>query len=174
MSRKLPRSLRRFLRRITQFFEQLHIPTNRYPTRTQLRPRTAPGHLLSTRTPTPERGVYTHTRPSHQRYTANEIKAFLQGSLQTDRNRLTNITNQFQIGRLSEILNRPIPKRFHGREWLYSRLVTVTTRYSQKVPPAEIAEGLSLFYRAEDVEEAIDYVATLVAESLNKPNSAWF
>ena len=173
MPRRFPRSLRRFLRRITEFFEQLHFPTNRYSSRTQFRPRTMPGNLLTTRT-TPERGVYNRPRPSRQRYTASEIKAFLQGSLQTDRDRFHNIANQFQIGRLSEILNRPIPKRFHGREWLYSRLVTVTTRYSQKVPPAEIAESLSLFYKAEDVEEAIDYVATMVAESLNKPNSAWF
>lgn len=170
---KLPYYVRHLFKRISQFLAQLHYQLTHSNPRMQLRTRPNPGQLLSPRL-VPGNPASNSNRKVVKRFTAAEIKAYLQGGPQLDRERARTIANQFQIGRLSELLNRPMPRRFNGRERLFQRLSLVIVRYAQGVSPAEIAESLSCFYKPEDIEEAIDYVANIVAASLNRSHSFWF
>lgn len=170
--RRFPRSLQRFIDKVKRNIALWHYQLNRYLTRNQLRARPSSGVFPPSR-PLAPRGTAVQGK-SHKRYTAAEVKAYLQGNLKADLERTRSIANQFQIGHLSELLNRPIPRRFYGRERLFERLSLVIVRYAQGVPPQTIADSLSCFYNIDDIEEAIDFAANVVAENLNRSNNFWF
>jgi hypothetical protein len=171
-STKFPYPIRRLITKIRYFSEQLRYQLNRYNMRTQLRTRVAHGQLPTVRHH-PVRNAAGQRSLLKKRFTAAEVKAYLQGQSQSNSDRIRTIAAQFQIGPLTALLKRPIPRRFNGRERLFERLTLITIRYAQRTSTTELAESLSCFYTVEDIEEAIDYVTSLVAANINRTQFLW-
>ncbi len=123
----------------------------------------------------PAGGVDKYNRPNpaspdkndgvgFKKYTAAEVKAYLRGQQQGERARPV----LQQASQISVLLQARMQRHFRGRERIFERLPYVLYQYSQGRDAQEIARSVSFFSDGEDVEQAMDFAASLIASHVNR------
>lgn len=109
---------------------------------------------------------------SQRKYTAQEVKAYLRGQEQNDRARPV----MEQASQFSRLLEERMRRHFRGRERIFDRLPYVLYQYIHGTDAREIARSVSYFSDSEDIEQAMEFAATLIANRVNRTNrsSTWF
>ncbi len=98
------------------------------------------------------------------KYTPEEVKRILRGLEKG--NRAHSV--MAQAATFSSLIDERMVRYFRGRERLFDRLTYVMQQYISGRPCQEIAEKVSFFSDGQDVEEAIDFAARLIANHLNR------
>ena len=101
-----------------------------------------------------------------KKYTTAEVKAYLRGQQQSERARPV----LQQASQISVLLQARMQRHFRGRERIFERLPYVLYQYSQGRDAQEIARSVSFFSDGEDVEQAMDFTARLIADHVNRAN----
>jgi hypothetical protein len=104
------------------------------------------------------------TRPRRHKFTAGEIKKILRGLEKSSYERDV----MMGAAMLGNLLDERMVRFFAGRERLFDKLQFVVQQYSLGRPCAEIAASVSYFSDADDVEDAIEFAARLIANHLNR------
>lgn len=99
-----------------------------------------------------------------RRYTAAEVKAYLRG-IEKGPRAAQPIAH---AAHLSTMLDARMVRHFRGRERLFDKLPFVLYQYTQGKPTDQIAQSVSYFADGNDVEEAMDFVAKLIARKINR------
>ncbi len=111
-------------------------------------------------------GSYTGqgTHSKRHKYTPEEVKRILRG-LEKGQHTQPVLA---QAALFSSLIDERMVRFFRGRERLFERLPYVLFQYTQGRPCDDIARSVSYFSDGEDVEEAIDFAAYLIARQVNR------
>jgi hypothetical protein len=99
-----------------------------------------------------------------RKYTPEEVQRCLRGLERGERVGPV----MAQAGQLGSLLNDGMRRYFRGRERIFERLPYVLFQYTQGKPSQEIARSVSYFSDADDIEEAMWFVARLIAARINR------
>ena len=124
------------------------------------------------RTSKPARPAVKSDPGDFKKYTRQEVKMYLRSQQHDERARPI----MAQASQFGGLLQERMRRQFRGRERIFERLPYVLYQYTQGKDPSEIAHSVSFFADGEDIEQAMDFAATLIANRVNRANqrSSWF
>jgi hypothetical protein len=111
-------------------------------------------------------GRYTESSSQAKRhkYSVLEVKRILRGLEKGS----TAYPVLVQASTFSSLLDDRMVRYFRGRERLFDRLPYVLLQYTQGKNCLDIAHSVSYFSDGDDVEDAINFAALLIANQLNR------
>ncbi len=104
------------------------------------------------------------SRSKQPKYSAEEVKRILRGLEKGQR--AGPVLGQAAV--LGSLLDERMVRYFRGRERMFHRLTYVVFQYTQGRPCDEIAQSVSYFSDGQDVEEAVEFAARLIAYQVNR------
>lgn len=158
------KQLKHFLELIRSFFDTT--PRNGQSWSGQQRWAQSPSAPRASRNDGRPIGSYAGANAHQKRhkYTPEEVKKMLRGLEKTE----WTPPVLAQAATFSALLDERMVRFFRGRERLFDRLPYVLLQYTQGRPCNEIAHSVSYFSDGEDVEDAIDFAARLIAHEVNR------
>ena len=114
----------------------------------------------------PPYGSYTSgaTQPRPHKYSPEEVKRILRGLDHGEHAPLIML----QAATFGSLLDDRMIRYFRGRERLFERLPYVLFQYTQGLPAFDIARSVSFFSNGDDVEDAMEFAARLIALHVNR------
>lgn len=105
-----------------------------------------------------------NVQPKRHKYSPEEVKRILRGLEKGQHAQPVMV----MAATFSSLLDERMVRHFRGRERIFDRLTYVLFQYSQGRPCQDIARSVSYFADGEDVEDAINFAARLIANHLNR------
>ena len=96
-------------------------------------------------------------------YSAAEIRGYMAAPPTTNRARQASQA----VGRVLGHLDDDVRAQFRGSDRMFRKLTFIVINYGQGKTVEEIAEALEPFVYAEEIEQALDFVAAQAAYRLN-------
>jgi len=111
-------------------------------------------------------GHYTEqsSQVKRHKYSYQEVKRILRGLEKGE----WAYPVMLQAATFSSLLDDRMVRYFRGRERMFDRLPYVLLQYTQGKNCLDIAHSVSYFSDGDDVEDAIDFAAHLIATQLNR------
>jgi hypothetical protein len=111
-------------------------------------------------------GGYTESsgQTKRHKYGVGEVKRILRGLEKGPH----AYPVMLQAATFHSLLDERMVRFFRGRERLFDRLPYVLLQYTQGKNCLDIAHSVSYFSDGDDVEDAVDFAAALIANQLNR------